>query len=208
MAQFHCQKPGWVTQCMVRPCVASEKPSREDQLSPKFEWPATRPIQHARQHASVPALPVRPPSLVCTAQSHPHWSCCGQPLVTTGCGYLPTGYLPTGYFPTGYLPIGAATGGGGSLRGKSAAPAALSMVNNPTVMLNTAMNPAVLNTAKNAVVTTLMSFMLIPLVCRSPRTRDRGTPLFAPSGRAVSTAAYFDLSQSTTSRATKFLTKG
>jgi hypothetical protein len=63
---------------------------------------------------------------------------------------------------------------------------------NPTVMLNTAMNPAVLNTAKNAVVTTLMSFFtLIPLVCRSPRTSDRGTPLFAPSGRAVSTAAYF-----------------
>ena len=78
------------------------------------------------------------------------------------------------------------------MRGKSAAPAALSTVNNPTVMLNTAMNPAVLNTAKNAVVTTLTSlFTLIPLVCRSPRTSDRGTPLFAPSGRAVSTAAYF-----------------
>src|SRR5215475_5727482 len=109
-----------------------------------------------------------------------------------GCGYLPTGYLPTGYFPIGYLPIGAAATGGGSLRGKSTAPAALSTVNNPTVMLNTAMNPAVLNTAKNAVVTTLMSFFtLIPLVCRSPRTSDRGTPLFAPSGGAVSTAAYF-----------------
>jgi tripartite-type tricarboxylate transporter receptor subunit TctC len=40
------------------------------------------------------------------------------------------------------LPIGAAATGGGSLRGKSAAPAALSTVNNPTAMLNTAMNPA------------------------------------------------------------------
>src|SRR5215510_10814494 len=60
----------------------------------------------------------------------------------------------TGYFPTGYLPIGAATGGGGSLRGKSAAPAALSMVNNPTV-LNPAINPAVLSTSRNAVLTTL-----------------------------------------------------
>src|SRR5207245_7867882 len=30
-----------------------------------------------------------------------------------------------------------------------------------------------------------------PLVCRSPRTSDRATPLFAPSGSAVSTAAYF-----------------
>jgi hypothetical protein len=29
-----------VTQCMVRVCIASEKPSREDRLSPKFEWPA------------------------------------------------------------------------------------------------------------------------------------------------------------------------
>src|SRR5262245_2614373 len=74
------------------------------------------------------------------------------------------------------FPIGAAAGGGGSLRGKSAAPAALSMVNNPTVMLNTPMNPAVLNTAKNAVVTTLMSlFTLIPPCLSKPsdeRPRD------------------------------------
>jgi hypothetical protein len=35
-----------------------------------------------------------------------------------------------------------------------------------------------------------------------------GRPYLPPSGRAVSTAAYFDPSQSTTSRATKFLTKG
>src|SRR5438132_6562168 len=58
-----------------------------------------------------------------------------QPLVTTGCGYLPTGYLPTGYLPTGYLPIGAAATGGGSLRGKSAASATLSMATSPAVSL-------------------------------------------------------------------------
>ena len=49
-----------------------------------------------------------------------------QPLLTTGCGYLPIGALPTGYLPIGALPTGAA-GGGGSLRGRSAAAAALSM---------------------------------------------------------------------------------
>src|SRR6266478_7759843 len=56
--------------------------------------------------------------------------CCGHPLVTTGCGYLPTGYLPTGY-----LPIGAAATGGGSLRGKSAAAATLSMATSPAVTI-------------------------------------------------------------------------
>src|SRR5262249_20255627 len=41
-------------------------------------------------------------------------------------GYLPIGALPTGYLPIGALPTGGA-GGGGSLRGRSAAAAALSM---------------------------------------------------------------------------------
>src|SRR5258708_36612846 len=49
-----------------------------------------------------------------------------QPLVTTGCGYLPIGALPTGYLPIGALPTGGA-GGGGSLRGRSAAAATLSI---------------------------------------------------------------------------------
>src|SRR5262245_45150943 len=49
--------------------------------------------------------------------------------------------------PTGYLPIGAATVGGASLRGKSAAAETLSTVKNPTV-LNKAINPAMLNTAR------------------------------------------------------------
>src|SRR5215831_6599201 len=56
----------------------------------------------------------------------------GQPLVTTGCGYLPIGALPTGYLPIGALPTGGA-GGGGSLRGRSAAAAALSMAKDATV---------------------------------------------------------------------------
>jgi hypothetical protein len=47
-----------------------------------------------------------------------------QPLVTTGPG---GGYLPIGVLPIGYLPTGAAAGGGGSLRGRSAAAAALSI---------------------------------------------------------------------------------
>src|SRR5262249_46374461 len=46
-----------------------------------------------------------------------------------------------------------------------------------------------------------------PLVCRSPRTSNRGTPLFAPSGGTVSPLRV-DISQSRISRATKFLTKG
>src|SRR5262249_42566964 len=56
----------------------------------------------------------------------------GQPLVTTGCGYLPIGYLPTGYLPIGALPTGGA-GGGGSLRGRSAAAAAPSMAKDAAV---------------------------------------------------------------------------
>ena len=55
-----------------------------------------------------------------------------QPLVTTGCGYLPIGALPTGYLPIGALPTGGA-GGGGSLRGRSAAAAALSMAKDAAV---------------------------------------------------------------------------
>src|SRR6266478_6351483 len=105
--------------------------------------------------------------------------CCGHPLVTTGCGYLPTGYLPTGYLPIGALPTGGA-GGGGSLRGRSAAAAALSMAKDA------------------AVASTTIFIMTIPLVSgqhrlSEARRRDnrRGTP---PSShhhlaRAVSTAA-------------------
>jgi hypothetical protein len=119
------------------------------------------------------------------------------------------GTLSCGYFPTEYLPIGAATGGGGSLRRKSAAPAALSTVNNPTVMLNTAMNAAVLNTAKNAVVTTLMSFFtLIPLVCRALGRATEGRRYSPPAVERFPPLHIFDPSQNTTSRATKFLTKG
>src|ERR1700745_3796293 len=83
----------------------------------------------------------------------------GKPLVTTGCGYLRIGALPTGYLPIGALPTGGA-GGGGSLRGRSAAAAPLRTVNNPTV-LNTAMNPAVLTTARNAVITSVMIFITL-----------------------------------------------
>src|SRR6188768_3182012 len=53
----------------------------------------------------------------------------GQPLLTTGCGYLPTGNLPIGALPTG------AAGGGGSLRGRSAAAAALSIPKDAAVMV-------------------------------------------------------------------------
>jgi hypothetical protein len=68
--------------------------------------------------------------------------CDGQPLVTTGCGYLPIGYLPTGYLPIGALPTGGA-GGGGSLRGRSAAAAALSMAKDAavTVRIFSIINP-------------------------------------------------------------------
>src|SRR5438105_4642639 len=102
-----------------------------------------------------------------------------QPLVTTGVGYLPIGALPTGYLPIGALPTGGA-GGGGSLRGRSAAAAALSMAKDA------------------AVASTTIFIMTIPLVSgqhrlSEARRRDnrRGTP---PSShhhlaRAVSTAA-------------------
>src|SRR5215470_1866192 len=93
-----------------------------------------------------------------------------QPLVTTGVGYFPTGYLPIGALPMGSLPMGAlptgATGGGGSLRGMSAAVAALSM-------------------AKDATVAKIIFIMLIPFV--SPG--DPGCPLVAPPQvKAASTA--------------------
>src|SRR5262245_41040803 len=117
--------------------------------------------------------------------------CCGQPLVTTGCGYLPTGYLPTGYLPIGALPTEGADTGGGSLRGKSAAPAALSAVNNPT-MLNTAMNPAVLSTARNAVVTRIMIFItLIPLFVEALGRATEGRPYSPPAVERISTAVFF-----------------
>src|SRR5262249_25765386 len=73
----------------------------------------------------------------CLAQQHglsPRIICDGQPLVTTGCGYLPIGYLPTGYLPIGALPTGGA-GGGGSLRGRSAAAAAASMAKDAAVTI-------------------------------------------------------------------------
>src|SRR6476620_3555324 len=57
-----------------------------------------------------------------------------QPLAATGCGYLPIGALPTGYLPIGALPTGAA-GGGGSLRGRSAAAAALNIAIDAAVMV-------------------------------------------------------------------------
>src|SRR5262245_820706 len=68
--------------------------------------------------------------------------CDGQPLLTTGCGYLPIGYLPTGYLPIGALPTGGA-GGGGSLRVRSAAAAALSMAKDAavTVRIFSIINP-------------------------------------------------------------------
>src|SRR5262249_17629249 len=118
--------------------------------------------------------------------------CCGQPLVTTGCGYLPTGYLPTGYLPIGALPTGGA-GGGGSLRGRSAAAAALSTVNSPTVV-NTAMNPAVLTTARNAVVTRIMIFITLSPFVEALARATEGCPYF-PSGRAVSTAVLISFAE-------------
>src|SRR2546429_9591016 len=99
----------------------------------------------------------------------------------TGCGYFPIGALPTGYLPIGALPTGGA-GGGGSLRGRSAAAAALSM-------------------AKDAAVASTIFIMTIPLVSGQHRLREaprwsnrRETP---PSShhhlaRAVSTAARFN----------------
>ena len=81
---------------------------------------------------------------------------------------MPSGALPTGNLPIGALPTGA-TGGGGSLRGRSAAAAALSM-------------------AKDAAVTMDRVFsMTNPLVFGriSAETPDEATegrpPVFAPS---------------------------
>src|SRR5258707_465108 len=67
-------------------------------------------------------------------REHPFGSHGTQPLVTTGAGvgYFPSGALPTGNLPIGALPTGA-TGGGGSLRGRSAAAAALSMAKDAAV---------------------------------------------------------------------------
>jgi hypothetical protein len=59
-----------------------------------------------------------------TAQSFERQEADRQPLVTTGAG---GGYLPIGYFPIGALPTGPGAGGGGCLRGRSAAAAALSI---------------------------------------------------------------------------------
>jgi hypothetical protein len=94
------------------------------------------------------------------------------------------------------------------LRGRSAAAAALSTINNPTV-LNTAINPAVLSTANNPVVTSDMIFItLIPMFVEALGRATEGRPYLPPAVERFSTAAYLILSQSTTSRATKFLTKG
>ena len=85
-------------------------------------------------------------------RQHPFGHMVRQPLVTTGAGvgYFPSGALPTGNLPIGALPTGA-TGGGGSLRGRSAAAAALSM-------------------AKDTAVTTDRNFsMIIPLDSIKPR---------------------------------------
>ena len=96
-----------------------------------------------------------------------------QPLAATGCGYLPIGALPTGYLPIGALPTGAA-GGGGSLRGRSAAAAALSMATDAAVMVR-------------------IFSMTIPLrvwtaSLRKPRTRPPrdAPPVFTITGRAIS----------------------
>jgi hypothetical protein len=77
------------------------------------------------------------------------------------------------------------------------------------VMLNTPMNPAVLNTAKNAVATTLMSlFTLIPLFVEALGRATEGRPYSPPAVEQFHRCNVFDPSQSTTSRATKFLTEG
>jgi hypothetical protein len=79
------------------------------------------------------------------------------------------------------------------LRGKSAAAAALSTVNNPTV-LNTAMNPAVLTTARNAVVTRIMIFITLSPFVEALGRATEGCPYF-PSGRAVSTAVLISFAE-------------
>src|SRR5438128_12475271 len=102
-----------------------------------------------------------------------------------GCGYLPTVYLPPGY-----LPIGAAATGGGSLRGKSAAAATLSMATSPAV-------------------TIMMIFItLSPLFVEALGRATEGRPYLPPAVERFPPLHIFDPSQSTTSRATKFLTKG
>src|SRR5262249_14689575 len=114
-------------------------------------------------------------------RSPPSRHICCQPLVTTGCGYLPTGYFPTGYLPTGYLPIGAAATGGGSLRGKSAAAATLSTIHNPAV-LKTTMSAAVLRPPKNALITSDTIFIaLIPLFVDAPGRAPGGRPYLPPA---------------------------
>jgi len=70
------------------------------------------------------------------------------------------------------------------------------------VMLNTAMNPAVLNTAKNAVVTTLMSFMLIPLFVEALGRATEGRPYSPPAVELFPPLHIFDPSQSSAWRAT------
>ena len=93
------------------------------------------------------------------------------------------------------------------MRGRSAAAAALSTVNNPTV-LNMAMNPAVLSRANNAVVTRIMIVItLSPFVEALERTTE-GRPYLPPAVERFPPLHIFDLSQSTTSRATTFLTNG
>jgi hypothetical protein len=78
------------------------------------------------------------------------------------------------------------------LRGRSAAAAALSTINNPTV-LNTAMNPAVLSTANNPVVTSDMIFItLIPLFVEALGRATEGRPYLPPGGRAVFHRCIFD----------------
>src|SRR5262252_4873955 len=107
----------------------------------------------------------------------------GQPLVTTGCGYLPIGALPTGYLPIGALPTGGA-GGGGSLRGRSAAAAALSMpkvaaviVRNFSIVNPLLFEPHLSDEAANAAAGAAppddcSDFTAAPVKCRS---RDRHT---------------------------------
>jgi hypothetical protein len=95
-----------------------------------------------QQHTAVEQIGRRDRRLAVVELGKARTICDGQPLVTTGCGYLPIGYLPTGYLPIGALPTGGA-GGGGSLRGRSAAAAALSMAKDAavTVRIFSIINP-------------------------------------------------------------------
>src|SRR5258708_10711922 len=85
-----------------------------------------------QQHTAIEQIGRRDGRLAVVELGKARIICDGQPLVTTGCGYLPIGALPTGYLPIGALPTGGA-GGGGSLRGRSAAAAALSMAKDAAV---------------------------------------------------------------------------